>query len=1013
MAIIRNGKIYRNLQEQVLENADDIQTLFEMYGYKGPYASTDEITDPIDLGLYLIGTTIPYEVYQYNATSQSWQDLGPFAAQGPQGPQGIQGERGPQGFSGPQGPKGDTGSQGPQGERGPKGDKGDKGDTGATGPTGPQGPQGATGPQGPTGPAGADGLTTSIYVNGHTYTQDNGTITLPDYADASNMVTTNTPQTISARKTFNGGIDVFQANDLVITTQTDNNQNSVVMVEGDVVLLGRSASQQVQIGSGTGIIEINGSTKFSERPKVYKDEPFAPEPSYENVAVMSDLDGLATEGMLDDYELKSEAFSGDYNDLSNKPTLFSGNYNDLTNKPDLSVYELKSEAFSGDYTDLTNKPDLSVYELKSEAFSGDYNDLTNKPTLFSGNYNDLTNKPDLSIYAESADLATVATTGDYDDLINKPVIPDTSNFVTLSNAQTITGEKTFTNAFSVNLSPSAGATYSMHGIIGTSYDSGGDTITRLDGMTVYVGSSAKAIRIGQNVTEAKGAYMSINAYRLSINTNNMSTNRPTLNGEGIATLADIPSYYTNPFLGVSQSDIYTGMQFTKDGENWAATVTLSDITRVNLQALNPIYGNGITASYSLEDLGLNVGLDQAYLNNAISSAMSNYLPLSASSTQTVTIGSLSYKFAGPNMRDNNTVALIGDLPNLSDYVTTSTLSSTLSNYAQVSTLASVATTGNYNDLTSKPTIPSVSANPSTTTQTLNSLEINGVGYSIQGGGGSGDIDIDTTNLKATISDGTNDVELPIKQKTVKGTNKWEVLLNIDAPTGTTFVDANGDPTTLTVKTIAYSGGEPILGTNAKYFWPTEPTYITDGTNTALVCGGTCQNGEEINLWYDISGVSVNGKTNTAYATSTLTPTITKIGIVELESTSRVAYNSFRFRNNGSAVANSRLELVFINKNNSSSTYIPSTQDLNEVYIGIITKDGLTTTEATISSITGSSSSTTITLSDGSEWRYQGGATMTSAGAFPQPIPNEYELKTEEWTFTLSDNTTVTKKVVIL
>lgn len=33
------------------------------------------------------------------------------------------------------------------------------------------------------------------------------------------------------------------------------------------------------------------------------------------------------------------------------------------------------------------------------------------------------NKPDLSIYAQSANLATVATTGDYDDLLNKPTIP--------------------------------------------------------------------------------------------------------------------------------------------------------------------------------------------------------------------------------------------------------------------------------------------------------------------------------------------------------------------------------------------------------------------------------------------------------------------------------------------------------------------------------------------------------------------------------------------------------------
>lgn len=193
-------------------------------------------------------------------------------------------------------------------------------------------------------------------------------------------------------------------------------------------------------------------------------------------------------------------------------------YNDLTDKPDLSVYELKSEAFSGDYDDLTNKPTIpdavsgtndgtnwttitignttknipsggsggsyvagtgiditnntisidNTVALKSELFSGDYNDLTNKPTIptktsdltndsgfitgitssdvttalgytpgtsnFSGDYTDLTNKPDLSIYAESADLATVATTGSYNDLIDKPTIPSIP-VVTITTSQ--------------------------------------------------------------------------------------------------------------------------------------------------------------------------------------------------------------------------------------------------------------------------------------------------------------------------------------------------------------------------------------------------------------------------------------------------------------------------------------------------------------------------------------------------------------------------------------------------
>ena len=60
--------------------------------------------------------------------------------------------------------------------------------TGATGPQGPQGPVGSTGaqgPQGPQGPAGTDGLTTQIRVNGTTYSQSNGLITLPDYPTLS------------------------------------------------------------------------------------------------------------------------------------------------------------------------------------------------------------------------------------------------------------------------------------------------------------------------------------------------------------------------------------------------------------------------------------------------------------------------------------------------------------------------------------------------------------------------------------------------------------------------------------------------------------------------------------------------------------------------------------------------------------------------------------------------------------------------------------------------------------
>ena len=124
------GKRVNNLQTQVAINTNDIEELKRAYGYHGPYDTLEDIEDPIDKALYLVGTTLPYEVYQYEEglNTNTFKDLGPFAATGQQGPAGATGA------TGPQGPQGIPGVQGPQG------------------PQGPQGEQGIQGPQGPAGP---------------------------------------------------------------------------------------------------------------------------------------------------------------------------------------------------------------------------------------------------------------------------------------------------------------------------------------------------------------------------------------------------------------------------------------------------------------------------------------------------------------------------------------------------------------------------------------------------------------------------------------------------------------------------------------------------------------------------------------------------------------------------------------------------------------------------------------------------------------------------------------------
>lgn len=93
------------------------------------------------------------------------------------GPKGDQGKTGLQGEQGPKGDKGDTGAEGPEGPQGPQGIQGQRG------PKGDKGDTGAEGPRGPEGPRGLQGLPIKIEVNGNTYKQVSGKITLPDYPD--------------------------------------------------------------------------------------------------------------------------------------------------------------------------------------------------------------------------------------------------------------------------------------------------------------------------------------------------------------------------------------------------------------------------------------------------------------------------------------------------------------------------------------------------------------------------------------------------------------------------------------------------------------------------------------------------------------------------------------------------------------------------------------------------------------------------------------------------------------
>ena len=114
--------------------------------------------------------------------------------------------------------------------------------------------------------------------------------------------------------------------------------------------------------------------------------------------------------------------------ILNKPTLFSGNYNDLTNKPTIPNIPVNVSVFTNDAGYLSSYTEI---DPQFNAWNKDYNDLTNKPTIptVPTNVSAFTNDAGyLTTYTET-DPQFNAWDKNYNDLINKPVIPTVPNAV--------------------------------------------------------------------------------------------------------------------------------------------------------------------------------------------------------------------------------------------------------------------------------------------------------------------------------------------------------------------------------------------------------------------------------------------------------------------------------------------------------------------------------------------------------------------------------------------------------
>lgn len=394
-------KEYLNLQEAVLNNALDIEILKRMVGYNGPFDSLADIEDPVNKALYLVGTTLPYAIYQYNGSTYDY--LGTFAAVGAQGPQG------------PVGPQGPAGIPGEDGQPGP---------TGATGATGPEGPQGPQGIQGVPGTKIANIVKTSSVGLVDTYT-----ITMTDGTTYNFTVTNGKDGTA-----IEAGYGITRNGDEISVDQTVvalKNELNSYLKDNDLNYSGTFRGQAVYVkAEGTYT-----STSYGDGA-IGRNIPHQPGYTY----TMPDKSGT--------FAMTSDIITS-YNDLTDKPDLTEyAKLNDDTQTITASALTVTPGAgyihtTYGPSTISMSIPRTPGYTLTIPTKDGTLATIGDIPTYTAGTGIDITNDT-ISVdntVAMKTDIPTNVSelTNDSGYITNSAL----NNYVTTDTAQDITSSKTF------------------------------------------------------------------------------------------------------------------------------------------------------------------------------------------------------------------------------------------------------------------------------------------------------------------------------------------------------------------------------------------------------------------------------------------------------------------------------------------------------------------------------------------------------------------------------------------
>ena len=376
----------------------------------------------------------------------------------------------------------------------------------------------------------------------------------------------------------------------------------------------------------------------------------------------------------------------------------------IKNKPTIptvsNTYSATStNAMSGQAVASAISGKANTADLKAVATSGDYKDLTNKPTIptitdtySATSQNGMSGKAVASAIsgkANTSDLADVATSGNYNDLENLPTIPTVTDTYSASSSSAMSG-KAVASAISGKADASTLKTVATSGsyndltdkpnipVVTDTYNAGSS-----NGMSGKAVASAISNKADKGTTLA--AYGIENAYT-KIEIDGMLTSVYVFQGS-VDTYDQLPATSTKGFVYNVAAD---GMNYAWDGEKWDALGATLDLSGYVLKVDADKYYAQASHTHAISEVtGLQTALDAKVSTNSLASVATsgNYNDLN--NKPTIPTISDNYNASSSNGMSGKAVA------------------SAISGKVDATSLADVATSGSYNDLADKPTIPTV------------------------------------------------------------------------------------------------------------------------------------------------------------------------------------------------------------------------------------------------------------------------------------------------------------------